>query len=1362
MIARLSLPTIPPRPVSAAVHRSLLRRRTRAALAGLVWVLSFAGTVSAADPGLSTRPDILNGRRLLAPVSDLAAMNSISTYDGCNDCAWQTTQTSTILRTSNLQMSDDGARTWSKSGCQIRFPSNQPFPQQNRIARIFRLPYDVLVNIGPPALGCDKVSITAFDAVQHAEIAALTTDILGESDQIENLATVAADFDGDGFDDILVMNGQGYESDNEGAFVVTASDTSDPGQGFALGPMTRSDASRTPQGEPAVGDFNGDGIKDVAWPAAIFANGSQMSVRFASVCPGAVANTICANASRFQVIFDPLSSQPLSFGTTIQTGTDGTIIPLIAVAAGRFDDSGLDTLFVAHVSDNFAIADAAYGSTYRFDGSFAPSRLGQVQIFQIANGVQALYATNARLNWFGDSHDQVVIAVGGQSGNVDAPYYQALAILTLDSALQMTVHHGPSISSSDSDGRPLLRGLAVGLFTDLSDESSSQAAFNPQVAILSMGTPTSTTACYRAINKGGNRVRIFTVDANDPNYTMTEVSSIQPNFEFDAATRWDDCFGHSMGWHTGGSLLRAGDLQGRSVRLSEPSVVRVTSHTQPFITLGAPPTHVDYVKPAEGSSSPLIVNFSALPATYVAKLDAEADGTNQSSNTQTTSYGNGYKTQEDAEVKVGVPYVEGVDVKSENAQMWTYESEVETESDTYEAHSFDMSVSTGLSDQVWFTSTEFNVYHYEVLGQTVCPQETPDCSEDEKKPLLFTFSGPQETNVETVAGATLEWYQPVHEPMQIFSYPWSQDLLEQRINDPSLLSKTLGFFTDDSETDETVEWSASQGQATTSGSVSTFSYDSSDSITAGTPNIDEEADGANLTLGYSYENSTANSVLNTNITENGAATGVTVSKPGTFLEPALYQYRVSPFIYGHTPADGTIQSIATDTSVATTGDLEVGYVADPTDENAGSWWAASPYSKAFDIALNHPDRWDVQIFQPGITQGPECLFTFSDATDVACARFNSPDPSDIWNSEFYWMRGLLVRVDGDAGPQRTQATAGDQVFLTARVYNYSLKAMPAGSKVRVRFYRQPWDTSSHLSIGNSVLIQENIVDPILPFNDPEQSDSPNWVTTEASLDTTELGGQSMLFWVVVWAEDVGGNLLGELTGHGLASRPGTLNAITDVPLESVTFPYEGHQLTTSFSNNVGFLKMAFYVAPQDTGLSSGANPARASRTTAATLRIENVDTRPIVAQLGEKVALRADVSTNQDREGVIVTIYEGDPDRGGKALDMELLGHVRKGERYHVRVPYRSQTCGDHEVLLIANRGRDDEARASVTMRTACDTPAATPTPTATPMPGAHNDGDGCSLLPTSASGGPWLLLAPFALWIFHPRNGRPPVERRG
>jgi hypothetical protein len=54
-----------------------------------------------------------------------------------------------------------------------------------------------------------------------------------------------------------------------------------------------------------------------------------------------------------------------------------------------------------------------------------------------------------------------------------------------------------------------------------------------------------------------------------------------------------------------------------------------------------------------------------------------------------------------------------------------------------------------------------------------------------------------------------------------------------------------------------------------------------------------------------------------------------------------------------------------------------------------------------------------------------------------------------------------------AGPQITAAKAGDQLYLQARVYNYSFKAMDPGTVVHTRFYLQRMNANDNSPIDTA-------------------------------------------------------------------------------------------------------------------------------------------------------------------------------------------------------------------------------------------------------------------------------------------------------
>ena len=300
------------------------------------------------------------------------------------------------------------------------------------------------------------------------------------------------------------------------------------------------------------------------------------------------------------------------------------------------------------------------------------------------------------------------------------------------------------------------------------------------------------------------------------------------------------------------------------------------------------------------------------------------------------------------------------------------------------------------------------------------------------------------------------------------------------------------------------------------------------------------------------------------------------------------------------------------------------------------------------------------------------------------------------DGRFYHIRGLLITLGGATGPQRTQATVGDDVFLQARVYNYSLMDMPAGSKLHTRFYRQEIDGTT--PTGDSVLINEVVTAPLPGFNSDAAPDTPNLTTVATSFEaTSDMADTNFIFWVVVWAEHAGGAMIGELPGHGLTGLPGTLATIGDTPLETVTITTAlGDQEQTSFTNNVGMFKQKFYIAPPPPpgapGVPEGAPIVENAQVAAA-------------PQLGrEKYLVSADITaTGGPVRGVQVFVYDGDPaDSGTRILDVDTLPFIANGDSDAVSVPFRAGGCGAHEVVIVAQSGAADRSQQALPYSAPC------------------------------------------------------------
>ncbi len=1216
--------------------------------------------VPADDPDFSMIDDPLNFEYDLFPADDLLIMRS------------NPVDNNTSMQVNNYILETEFGRVITQSVRNVLTPTcwltEGRQPQQTRVGRFFNLGYDVIMTLAPVAgASGGNCTVSGDGNNMSLHIQELKSGVNHATQFKMSAASTALamdDFNKDGFDDLFIM------SDKE-LIAATAKNLANVNQGMVFGKATTlPSVNLATDFDPTTGDFNSDGLVDVAWI------GDDRTVHFATVCPGPVPGTICSDAEKLEILLDPLQSQAVPI--TLPSGQSGCT-NRSALVSGQFDPQSFDgdglIQFVCTYAGNRVNPLTAVW--YQFDGDWSMVGGGPISEQELtgmtntmSGAPRAVFARAGKLDWFGESEQvawavNLIVETGGPGDWVSRVWVGTLTFENKTIINQMVATQVPSdgfIPGGQGPVQPYLNGLAIGRFGTISDPTD-EAAYNLEIAVA-----------FNRITSGLTQagfIRTYGLDSNlkpggHTNVVLNPDPRHKANLSDPQQTNW----------------LTAGDLQGRSGRLGPPSIIRVSSHSQPSVILGAPPMHVDYILPSPSTGSEWdIVNFTAVPDSYNSIYTMSQTTSNQSSDTNRTSYTYSSTEQGDASFSFKPPYLPSIG----GALKKTTEDKVENFKETYQftqnEFTYDASTTTGFGDEIWYDVSNFNVYHYPVLGQTICPADNGSCAPGEEEQLYLTLSGPASNGTGPGPGATTEWYQPLHEPGNIFSYPWDENQLKLQVSEGiDLLTRPQHFYTDDSDQAQMLRWDTKSEDDQTTGSTNSHSFEKSYSLTGG--NVIGKILNVNLKGDYSYNDSTSTSTLNKSSSSVGASQGIAIAKPGTFLDTPLYLYRVEPYIFGRTPSVGTVDTLTLTQDIQTMGPLQAGFAANPLDPEAGSWWVsdASPYQQYIDVALNHPVRWTKTA--PNNNQDSlNCLEASVGLTN--CMIFNDPISSDIWNSEFHWMRGLFITLFGADGPQRTQATAGDDVMLQARVYNYSFKDMPSDAKIQVRFYRQPIQGTTPL--GNSVIIDQVAVDPLPGFNSPNSPDTPNWATATAMLDTTGLGNTYQIFWVLVWVEDGAGNMIKELPGHGLSEKPGSLTSIANAPLAKVTF--DGAPKT--FSNNVGFLHRKFYIA---------SNGSPAPQDDDPNLSIENAQVTPSSASAGDRVIVSADIlAEDASAEAIHVQLYpdayayqayQDDPTLPPpRAFDVEMLPYIGEGESDRIEVPYRPQGCGTQTILITAEVG---------------------------------------------------------------------------
>ena len=103
-------------------------------------------------------------------------------------------------------------------------------------------------------------------------------------------------------------------------------------------------------------------------------------------------------------------------------------------------------------------------------------------------------------------------------------------------------------------------------------------------------------------------------------------------------------------------FLVPSDMQGRSLRLGAPTIVRIPTQTQPDLVLAIPPMHVDYIAPNDSTlatnngcpnaNTPCVVNLSVIPSEppslgqgFATSFNFTSNANSSSKRSLTTSWG---------------------------------------------------------------------------------------------------------------------------------------------------------------------------------------------------------------------------------------------------------------------------------------------------------------------------------------------------------------------------------------------------------------------------------------------------------------------------------------------------------------------------------------------------------------------------------------------------------------------------------------------------------------------------------------------------------------------------------------------------
>lgn len=1305
-------------------HPTVRSRIRRISKLTLVTAFAFAGTSGAlwaqnsstdnGAPNMSKVTDVTPGWKYLLQNNDLAM---VEVTQGANS----TMTTSLVtLETSNSALSGTSKSIVIANSSSAAINPGAGIPAAEASGRVFNTSTDSVGVLTAISSGW-KFALADSTGVQSS---------IQLHSQFSPSGTVytqvlMGDFNGDGLADPLaiyasVIAQDGNSSVQWGMEVFTAANPTQAPY-FKEGPELygKSDPAPVP-GSIVVGDFNGDGRDEIA--ALLDDN---QTVAFYSVDPVTFTITqtttvklaaVISQVGNFPVVM-VYGQVSLAAGKFRQCGASGSpcqangVTNADVVVFGQIDTINGNTAETGYSVIPIRITPSS-GGTGLFTAAVAPlhNATQDTPFFRLPNyGHQlgALAQSAPIVYWPQQTDAQLVLGVKTEFGSDYGASYIEIGSFLPDNGLLDTFDWESETQRSYATKNDHLENMWVGNFDHQFQDGSHNA-----------GWQIETYEFVGFANDYYPHINIFNVVVPSPFPGVppkkTDWLSGQQTSDNTSGVPSVNPDNPSLGF------LAPSDLQGRSLRLGAPTIVRIPTQTQPDLVLAIPPMHIDYIAPNDATlaadnkdkggcsdaSTPCVVNLSVVPSEppsagqgFASSFNFTSSANSSSKRSTTTSWGVSTKIS----VGESATFNDGLENASESLKNTTgvgHNGTVKKTYGTYAGTTQTLSATTGLSDYLYFTQKAMNVYYYPVLGCDAAGAK--ECRVDgQKVPMYVQFSVPDQVRYSDIDGLKQDWYQPVHEPGNVLSYPWSLAQLQARYTQKvsPLTGTATCMATGTSHSSYSTQWTTGHTQDSSSGSTSTFSNELSMSYSEGAGV--KGVDAADFNFSMDVAASTSLDTLNESTSAISSSKAISVNIPQFGYAAKCCDYGFGGYVFGLNNVKNPASEVACKTGqtpdkdgcaavndpdtgkpidIAGTGPIFAGFLADPissvntnnTDlgcSGSDIWWQ-TVYTHP-DVGVNHPGRWNWNKSQQLAT------FVKADSTPI------------VEDNYFYLMKGFFISKKGQtSGPNLAEASPSDQLTLAARVYNYSLVSTTA--PVHVRFYGQLYCNSSSNTeasckngnttcspglCGNSFQIgADQIIPSIAGFK--AAGNEPNWTIASvnyapADFPATKSGNAYMTFWVVTWMQDAGGNLAPEMPGHGLRSTPpADLTQITQVPFEE-------------YSNNIGMygVHQRFYICPSSGCVQPGADLAAAA---SGSLKSITLAANPQLSlERREKVS-----ATLQAADGAVgpvsIAYYDGNPAKGGALVDVQQIQRMDPGATYFHRTFFTPQTCGTHTLYASA------------------------------------------------------------------------------
>ena len=389
--------------------------------------------------------------------------------------------------------------------------------------------------------------------------------------------------------------------------------------------------------------------------------------------------------------------------------------------------------------------------------------------------------------------------------------------------------------------------------------------------------------------------------------------------------------------------------------LGEPSVYTMTAKIQPIFELQMAPRHYDVVN---GTSIDVFTKQVSSPMYGIYKTQADCTENDEVSSTETKSSETTMGVSVKASAKAGK---EGGKVSGSASAGYSYtntQKESNTQTNKYTATS-SVSAAGMYDDFVSYQTEEIDVYRYPIIypldddyGRDGSYAASDDVFGTDGDMTVYPsqrylqIQVPQQPEQYTVSGLNAEWYDPVHQPYNLFTYPRELKEVKNYSSCVGETTKTNVVIGEANSSSVSVKLSEMTGETDTSSTTNKNSFNAELGVGIGQSNAAGKTP-VSVSASFSYDETNSESSSSSSNLTNTAA--YTLSWPGQ---------KGYDGVYTQDEMDKASFGAALAMLVENTGNFVMAQMITDIKKTSSSsvWYQNGNYNANPDPALNLPHR----------------------------------------------------------------------------------------------------------------------------------------------------------------------------------------------------------------------------------------------------------------------------------------------------------------------------------------------------------------------------------------------------------------------